>query len=81
VGKPFLYATTREFLLHFGLGAIGDLPPLEEMEDFFAAEGSGEAPAPPDREEEVERAVAELAEREEAREAASEDAGESENEG
>ena len=34
VGKPFLYATTREFLLHFGLG-LGDLPPLEEIEETF----------------------------------------------
>jgi segregation and condensation protein B len=68
VGKPFLYATTREFLLHFGLGSLSDLPPLEEMEDFFAAEGGGEAPAPPDREEEVERATAALDAREEARE-------------
>ena len=65
VGKPFLYATTREFLLHFGLGNLGDLPPLEEMEEFFAAEG-GDAPAPPDREEEVGRATAELDAREEA---------------
>ena len=67
VGKPFLYATTREFLLHFGLGTLGDLPPLEEMEEFFSAEGGGEPAAPPDREEEVERAAAELDAREESR--------------
>jgi segregation and condensation protein B len=76
VGKPFLYATTREFLLHFGLGSLSDLPPLEEMEDFFAAEGGGEAPAPPDREEEVERAAAALDAREEAREAEGDGEGE-----
>ena len=59
VGKPFLYATTREFLLHFGLGGLGDLPPLEEMEELFALDGSGEAPLR-DREEEVARESAAL---------------------
>ena len=65
VGKPFLYATTREFLLHFGLGGLGDLPPLEEMEELFALEGSGEAPVV-DREEELARASAALEEEREA---------------
>ena len=31
VGKPFLYRTTREFLLHFGLERAEDLPDPEEM--------------------------------------------------
>ena len=35
VGKPFLYATTREFLMHFGLSTLDDLPPLEEFEETF----------------------------------------------
>ncbi|MFQ5525193.1 MAG: SMC-Scp complex subunit ScpB [Thermoanaerobaculia bacterium] len=35
VGKPFLYATTREFLMHFGLKTLDDLPPLEEFEETF----------------------------------------------
>jgi segregation and condensation protein B len=35
VGKPFLYATTREFLMHFGLKSLEDLPPLEEFEETF----------------------------------------------
>jgi segregation and condensation protein B len=42
VGKPFLYGTTREFLVHFGLNALKDLPPLEEFEETF---GSGDAAA------------------------------------
>ncbi len=35
VGKPFLYATTRDFLMHFGLQSLEDLPPLEEFEETF----------------------------------------------
>jgi len=37
VGKPFLYATTREFLIHFGLKSLRDLPPLEEFEETFGS--------------------------------------------
>ncbi|HXO40770.1 MAG TPA: SMC-Scp complex subunit ScpB [Thermoanaerobaculia bacterium] len=44
VGKPFLYATTREFLVHFGLNSLRDLPPLEEFEETFGA-GLAAAPA------------------------------------
>ncbi|MEM9290597.1 MAG: SMC-Scp complex subunit ScpB [Acidobacteriota bacterium] len=41
VGKPFLYATTQEFLVHFGLKNLKDLPPLEEFEEALAAAGEG----------------------------------------
>jgi segregation and condensation protein B len=80
VGKPFLYGTTREFLVHFGLNSLKDLPPLEEFEETF---GSGDASAvaglselaggaPPeeaaavseDQEESFLREVAEIEERE-----------------
>ncbi len=40
VGKPFLYATTRDFLLHFGLSRIEDLPPLDEFEETFGADSA-----------------------------------------
>ena len=30
-GRPVTYATTEEFLCHFGLDAVGDLPGLEEL--------------------------------------------------
>lgn len=40
VGRPFLYATTREFLMHFGLRSLSELPPLEEFEETFGAETS-----------------------------------------
>jgi segregation and condensation protein B len=39
VGRPFLYATTREFLIRFGLNEIDDLPKVEDM-----AEALGFAP-------------------------------------
>jgi segregation and condensation protein B len=31
VGRPFLYATTREFLIRFGLKDLNDLPKVEDM--------------------------------------------------
>lgn len=42
VGKPFLYGTTREFLVHFGLNSLRDLPPLEEFEETFGQVGGGD---------------------------------------
>jgi len=33
VGRPFLYATTKEFLVRFGLKDLGDLPKIEDMAD------------------------------------------------
>ncbi|MEP7010431.1 MAG: SMC-Scp complex subunit ScpB [Acidobacteriota bacterium] len=40
VGKPFLYGTTREFLVHFGLKSLADLPPLEEFEETFGSDSN-----------------------------------------
>jgi segregation and condensation protein B len=31
VGRPFLYATTREFLIRFGLNDLTDLPKVDDM--------------------------------------------------
>ena len=31
VGRPFLYSTTKEFLIRFGLNDLGDLPKIEDM--------------------------------------------------
>ena len=31
VGRPFLYATTKEFLIRFGLKDLNDLPRVEDM--------------------------------------------------
>jgi segregation and condensation protein B len=31
VGRPILYGTTRDFLIHFGLKDLSELPTLEEF--------------------------------------------------
>jgi segregation and condensation protein B len=64
VGKPFLYATTREFLVHFGLNSLKDLPPLEELEEALADGELLEALGGVDREEEILRAEAKIDEAE-----------------
>jgi segregation and condensation protein B len=38
VGRPFLYATTREFLIRFGLNDLADLPKIEEMAEALGFE-------------------------------------------
>ena len=38
VGRPFMYATTREFLDRFGLNDINDLPKVDEMSDELGFE-------------------------------------------
>lgn len=62
VGKPFLYTTTREFLIHFGLRSLKDLPPLEEFEEALAAEMADGSDALPgiDLEEQALRESAEI---------------------
>jgi segregation and condensation protein B len=35
VGRPFLYSTTREFLIRFGLRDLADLPKMEDMADVL----------------------------------------------
>src|SRR5216683_2847216 len=45
VGTPFLYRTTQDFLLRFGLNELDELPKPEEIEEDLAAT-VGEAPLP-----------------------------------
>lgn len=45
VGRPILYRTTKEFLIHFGLKDLSELPTLKEFEEIvhhgsLATEGS-----------------------------------------
>ncbi|MEL7061068.1 MAG: SMC-Scp complex subunit ScpB [Acidobacteriota bacterium] len=60
VGKPFLYATTRDFLMHFGLRSLKELPPLEQFEELFAGDLEASVDEAPDRDEEVARQAAEI---------------------
>jgi segregation and condensation protein B len=59
VGTPFLYRTTREFLVRFGLNELTDLPKPEELDEDLAAtvEATPEpgalpeaSPVPPEKE-------------------------------
>jgi segregation and condensation protein B len=75
VGRPFLYSTTRDFLLHFGLPSLDDLPPLEELEEALRGDGDFAAAGAPllaaeDREEQMLRQLSLV---EDAEEHASED--------
>jgi segregation and condensation protein B len=38
VGRPFLYATTKEFLIRFGLNELSDLPRVEDMTEALGFE-------------------------------------------
>jgi len=38
IGRPFMYATTREFLDRFGLSDLSDLPKVEELSDALGFE-------------------------------------------
>jgi segregation and condensation protein B len=62
VGRPILYRTSKDFLVHFGLKDVGELPSLKEFEELakralgaeWAAEeapGAATAPAPATMEE------------------------------
>jgi len=41
VGRPFLYATTKEFLIRFGLRDLGDLPKIEDMAEALGFDPPG----------------------------------------
>lgn len=48
VGRPFLYATTREFLDRFGLKDLADLPKVEDMAEALGLDvPEGLADSPP----------------------------------
>jgi len=51
VGRPILYRTSKDFLVHFGLKDVGELPSLKEFEELakraLGAEWAAEAPAAP----------------------------------
>src|SRR5258706_10276 len=38
VGRPILYGTTKQFLLHFGMKDLEDLPKIEEFAEYLGEE-------------------------------------------
>ncbi|MDP2830944.1 MAG: SMC-Scp complex subunit ScpB [Candidatus Omnitrophota bacterium] len=45
-GRPFVYGTTREFLEHFGLKSLQDLPKMEDFTVLAQQQEAGEAIEP-----------------------------------
>jgi segregation and condensation protein B len=46
LGRPILYKTTREFLIHFGLKDIAELPSMEEFEELIKNQAAAEEEIP-----------------------------------
>jgi len=44
LGRPILYKTTKEFLIHFGLKDLNELPSMEEFEELIKTQASAEEP-------------------------------------
>lgn len=42
VGSPLLYGTSKQFLVHFGLNRLEDLPSIEDFDEFVDALGAGQ---------------------------------------
>jgi segregation and condensation protein B len=46
LGRPILYRTTREFLIHFGLKDLSDLPSMEEFDELIKNQAVAEEEIP-----------------------------------
>ncbi len=44
VGRPMMYGTTKEFLIHFGLNDLSELPTLKELEELLGEEAGKNDP-------------------------------------
>ena len=44
LGRPILYKTTKDFLVHFGLNDISELPSMEEFEELIKTQAAAEEP-------------------------------------
>ena len=42
LGRPILYKTTRDFLIHFGLKDLSELPSMEEFEELIKSQSVAE---------------------------------------
>ena len=45
LGRPILYKTTKEFLIHFGLKDLSELPSMEEFEELIKNQAAAEEEA------------------------------------
>jgi segregation and condensation protein B len=46
LGRPILYKTTKEFLVHFGLKDLNELPSMEEFEELIKNQAAAEEEIP-----------------------------------
>src|SRR5207247_7352676 len=46
LGRPILYKTTKDFLVHFGLKDISELPSMEEFEELIKNQAAAEEEIP-----------------------------------
>ena len=46
VGSPLLYGTSREFLVHFGLNRLEDLPPIDDFNELLGTLEGVASPIP-----------------------------------
>jgi segregation and condensation protein B len=42
LGRPILYKTTKDFLIHFGLKDLSELPSMEEFEELIKSQSTAE---------------------------------------
>jgi segregation and condensation protein B len=46
LGRPILYKTTKDFLVHFGLKDLNELPTMEEFEELIKSQAATEEEIP-----------------------------------
>jgi segregation and condensation protein B len=46
LGRPILYKTTKDFLIHFGLKDLNELPSMEEFEELIKNQAAAEEEIP-----------------------------------
>src|SRR4051812_22589354 len=46
LGRPILYKTTKEFLVHFGLKDLNELPSMEEFDELIRTQAAAEEEIP-----------------------------------
>lgn len=46
LGRPILYKTTKDFLVHFGLKDLDELPSMEEFDELIKSQAASEEASP-----------------------------------